>query len=646
MSVISKGTALGGGVGVGGGGLRLGPVQNEFTSTAARDAYAAANADWLAEYDADRTLVVRVTVGDVSTYYSRPASPTGTDDWDDVTPVVTGPAGMGAIDQAIPFGTLLEAVDDGSGNKVAGAAPLRSTTAGIVPDTNIMSGASELALQAAALKSPGNTLRLEQMPTNRTFDVLLAEVKEDGTGFPFWRNYDAIDAQPFQSRADIPGGISSTLVQFNIVELLNAEVRRWVINTAGTGKFYFRAWQGSTATGEPFFTSHRPDEIAAGNVFDLTDAGLTFETEFLMEQGVEYVIQLVSPDTTPFTLGGTVTTQADVDDPTTLFNTVGQTVPQFSTGFLEFTDERLATRSEVDAKEDSLGDPAKDGQILQSTTAGVRSWVDQLSGTDITGLLEALTGADRLDYNALKNRPAIVPPPLTAPSIDSFTLDGVNQGEDAPFNLSGNVTFRFAISSASNIQGDITILQGTSVLSSTITKTATSVTLAVNAVTLNAGESVTFTIRATSSLSGNPTIERTFTVTAVQAQDYIYLAAEDSSDPSTTVVAAATQIGYTPGNQVVTIPTFTGNKYLKILQRASDPPITQILIGGGTNPFTGFLGGTTPTVGPISPGGVFLIADSSASGLGAVGGSTNTLRIANSTGAAASVQVLITGRSA
>lgn len=74
---------------------------------------------------------------------------------------------------------------------------------------------------------------------------------------------------------------------------------------------------------------------------------------------------------------------------------------------------------------------------------------------------------------------------------------------------------------------------------------------------------------------------------------------------------------------------------------------TDLTIGAGTNPFLGFLGGTTPTVGPIKPGGVFMIASGSADGIGTVvAGTGDILRIANSSGAGASYQIGILARSA
>lgn len=74
---------------------------------------------------------------------------------------------------------------------------------------------------------------------------------------------------------------------------------------------------------------------------------------------------------------------------------------------------------------------------------------------------------------------------------------------------------------------------------------------------------------------------------------------------------------------------------------------TSLTIGGGSNPVDGFLGGTTPTIGPIGPGGVVLLACPTAAGLGAVdAGTGDILRIANSAGASATYQIVIIGRTA
>lgn len=74
---------------------------------------------------------------------------------------------------------------------------------------------------------------------------------------------------------------------------------------------------------------------------------------------------------------------------------------------------------------------------------------------------------------------------------------------------------------------------------------------------------------------------------------------------------------------------------------------TNLTIGGGTNPFTGIWGATGDTIGPVTPGGCFLIMNPNAAGLGTVTASTgDILRIANSSGATNKYKIAILARSA
>lgn len=82
--------------------------------------------------------------------------------------------------------------------------------------------------------------------------------------------------------------------------------------------------------------------------------------------------------------------------------------------------------------------------------------------------------------------------------------------------------------------------------------------------------------------------------------------------------------------------------------RAGSPANTTTLtVGAGTNPVTGYLGGTTPTLGPIRPGNFVLFGGGNVGGFGVVTASTgDILRIANSAGASATYQIAILARSA
>lgn len=74
---------------------------------------------------------------------------------------------------------------------------------------------------------------------------------------------------------------------------------------------------------------------------------------------------------------------------------------------------------------------------------------------------------------------------------------------------------------------------------------------------------------------------------------------------------------------------------------------TNLTVGGGTNPVVGWLGGTTPTLGPIRPGGAFMRAESDGAGMCVVTpGTGDILRVANSAGASATYQIAVIGRSA
>lgn len=80
--------------------------------------------------------------------------------------------------------------------------------------------------------------------------------------------------------------------------------------------------------------------------------------------------------------------------------------------------------------------------------------------------------------------------------------------------------------------------------------------------------------------------------------------------------------------------------------RSGSANTSDLTIGGATNAFEGFLGGTSPTIGPLKPGGVLLIGSGDAAGIGAVsGGSSDELRVANGAGAAATYQIAIVARS-
>jgi hypothetical protein len=75
---------------------------------------------------------------------------------------------------------------------------------------------------------------------------------------------------------------------------------------------------------------------------------------------------------------------------------------------------------------------------------------------------------------------------------------------------------------------------------------------------------------------------------------------------------------------------------------------SNLTLGGGSNPATsGFLGGTTPTIGPIKPGGCLVLMNPDATGLGTItAGTGDILRIANGAGGGNTYQIALLMRSA
>lgn len=113
----------------GGGGFTLGPAQNVFTGAnraaaeTARDNYATANPSWLASYNGDTSLNIRLefTENSESVALYQVRNNAG-DAWLDNSSStgIQGPPGMGQIDQNIPAGTATSTIYPAPSNLVSG----------------------------------------------------------------------------------------------------------------------------------------------------------------------------------------------------------------------------------------------------------------------------------------------------------------------------------------------------------------------------------------------------------------------------------------------------------------------------------------------------------------------------------------------
>lgn len=70
---------------------------------------------------------------------------------------------------------------------------------------------------------------------------------------------------------------------------------------------------------------------------------------------------------------------------------------------------------------------------------------------------------------------------------------------------------------------------------------------------------------------------------------------------------------------------------------------TNLTVGLSSAPFVSWLGGTTPTLGPIIPGGMFFLYRPDAAGYAVTATTADILRITNAAGASATYEIILVG---
>ena len=359
--------------GSGGGGFVLGNEPNTFADNAARDAQAAGDAAWLAAYDANKTLVVRVGSGSSFNYFRRPITPTGTDDWEDVTSIITGPPGMGAIPQSIPDGTLLRAFDNNGTIEVA-ASSARDVSTGIELDGMLMTLTNGIQMGAQ-----GGT-QLSAATDDLTYKTPLAEEhilisqvydRTNGASKPQRQSFGAAAIFSVANGTGTPFTGKQTIIYTSAARGF-IRAFRFRPTTAGTARI--RAYVGpSEAAG--VIVADVSVTVEAGDVNTIFDTDTHVFNPGDSAAGTETVITIEGVN-----LDGGVSSSSV---------TSGQSLPYFDAVFHSNTEVELVDRVDFpQANQDRLGalvtagNPAADGQFLSGTTAGVFNWVNQPSSTD------------------------------------------------------------------------------------------------------------------------------------------------------------------------------------------------------------------------------------------------------------------------
>lgn len=134
--------------------------------------------------------------------------------------------------------------------------------------------------------------------------------------------------------------------------------------------------------------------------------------------------------------------------------------------------------------------------------------------------------------------------------------------------------------------------------------------------------------------------------TGTDQADVIYLKEISIADGATQTIDLSGNLNDPSGANVV-MAELVGICIINEPVDNTTPNTTNLTIGGGSNPVPGPFGATNDTTGPLRPGGLYLMHNPSASGMGSVtAGTGDILTIVNSAGAAAVIQVCIWGRTA
>ncbi len=286
--------------GSGGSGFGLGPEQNQFTGAdqaaaqLARNNYASANATWLSLYNMNRSFLIELTYGSTTVFQRRNVAG---DDWEDSTGVIQGPPGqdgvdgMGVIDQTIPAGTVLRAVDDG-GSIVPGASALMDTGTEVQSSRRIMApDGGGVRLGGTTFYNAANGVAAQTADGDIFYPVASRFDPTSGTSQPFYLDVGGPQDLPVQAASsetitsgNVQFSFSSTntgiAVQYRLISAKAIETTdvniTFELNSHGSGDVIFDWRRATGSVGATFPAGDGTTEFT----LDLPlPAGLVFEED-------------------------------------------------------------------------------------------------------------------------------------------------------------------------------------------------------------------------------------------------------------------------------------------------------------------------------------------------------------------------------
>ncbi|MCH9665088.1 MAG: hypothetical protein K0U41_04495 [Gammaproteobacteria bacterium] len=159
---------------------------------------------------------------------------------------------------------------------------------------------------------------------------------------------------------------------------------------------------------------------------------------------------------------------------------------------------------------------------------------------------------------------AVNPVIPTSGTITSLSIDGQSTGVNTGFTISGSQTFRFSVNNPSLFAGNLTLLQGSTALSTTINPTATSIAVTVTSTTLaNIGDSVTFTLVGMN--TDGQSVHRDYRIHVVGSSELVYYGTSSLNNPGTLDLSTLESHIVGTGNLEVSTGTITEDDYFIIL---------------------------------------------------------------------------------
>ena len=451
---------------------------------------------------------------------------------------------------------------DATGRPVASA--MHETANEVMFDKNAMFPGGTVSLEGFEISNPGGQLFLHDTAIDVTYGVP-SRVFDEATGSGFFGidDFTAVTAADFQPRDDETVTITDgSTLRVNITELASALIQQWETGVGGTGKFYVQIRRGTTASDPIIYVSHTPAQIAAENVFSMGGGNTVHDSRshpLLMLGTVQYVVEFIAVGGDAV-FPGTTVTQADVDNPESLFDVVGQEVPFFRTTFKIFSQLRVLTENDI--RSDEQVQDLVAAMVVGGTHNGLAVTYDDENGV--------------INLNVTGTAPPVSPDP----GVSALSI-GIPATVNVGTNLNASQTVRFTTQGTSSITALTLVVTGGDDITLTVPTMDGSHTQAVTlaGIDTSSAGSVTFQIRGTTSDSQTIMSNvQTVNVRAVQDNEQAYYGVQslESAFPTVPLAQLTAVDVQQPGSSYEISTSFLANYTLGILE-PTDRPITSIL---------------------------------------------------------------------